>query len=170
MQDSGTIGRALDRQASILGCNNNFHAEIRIALAEIALNSTRVSNAAFWVINEANESIARRMFLVPRNVFNKLSSQFLCAESLTSFLDFDHHLFSWQEKVHSSRLASITRCPLFRSHILEKYPKQRMHKVLNVIFIANIQSRSLLASFPNRSRPALIPAKFLIIGICRRHL
>ena len=79
--------------------------------------------------------------LVPGEIDDQLFAEPLGVQALACLFCFDHDLLGFEQEVHSARLGTIARRPLFWSHIIEVESQERVQQVLNVIFISNIKRR-----------------------------
>jgi len=79
------------------------------------------------------------------NINDELLTELSRTKTLPRLLDLYHCFYLRKEKVNSRCTAGVTRSPLFGSYVIERNPKKRMEKVLDVILIIDVQCWTALA-------------------------
>lgn len=74
---------------------------------------------------------------VPLHIDNQLVTNLALSKTLSSHLRFDDKAFTFQEKVHTPRLAAQAGRHLLCSHIVEMESQEGVHQVLDVVFVNN---------------------------------
>src|SRR5574339_531731 len=132
---SASLGRDDDVDGKMFACG-----------AELALQSSRIADAALRVVDETDELGAPSSIPIALEVGAYLICELLPAESRPSFLHDDGQAIVIEKKCCAGNAVGVGRDPLIRADVIKKLTKERMHEVLYIAFIFDIDRRTVLAA------------------------
>lgn len=99
---------------------------------ETGFEGSRIANAAFRVVNKAQERRAATLGAIPLGIDPELLGEVFCSEAVARFFDEYRKSIVVQQKCRARRSFRITRRPFLRADIVELDSQQRMQEILHV--------------------------------------
>jgi hypothetical protein len=94
------------------------------------------------IINKADEMIDLRKF----GIASRINDEFDCHLSLTEVrpchLGFDNYALAGEKKINPRCVGGVAWRPFLRADIIEVELQDRVEKVLNIVFIRNLERLS----------------------------
>jgi len=114
--------------------------------AKLTLQSARVTDAAFRVIDETQQMRTPSSVSITLDVGADLIGEILPAEPRPCFLDDDGESIVIEQIGGAGSAIAIRRGPLVRADVIKMLTKERMHEVLHVALVLDVDRRSVLAA------------------------
>lgn len=129
-----------------LRCDDNVDGKMFGAAGQLVFQSTRIADAAFRVIDKAQQLGAPSSSSIALCVSANLLRQILSAESCPRFLDHNGKAIMVEEEGGARHAIAVSRCPFIRADVLEMLPEECVNEVLYVYLILDTEGRSILAA------------------------
>ena len=129
-----------------LGCNDDVDGKVFACGAKFTLQSARVTDAAFRVVDETQQMCAPSSVSITLDVGADLIGEILPAEPSPSFFHHDGQAIVIEEIGGAGSAIAIRRGPLVRADVIKMLAKERMHEVLHVALVLDVECRSVLAA------------------------
>ncbi len=129
-----------------LGCDDDVDSKMFACGAKLTLQSARVTDAAFRVIDETQQMRAPSAVSITLDVGADLIGEIRPAEPRPCFLDDDGESIVIEQIGGAESAIAIRRSPLVRADVIKMLTKERMHEVLYVALVLDVDRRSVLAA------------------------
>lgn len=118
--------------------HDDFHRESIGGLREVRLQSTRITDTSFRIVDEADE----RPTVGPSGILSGISldlfHEFLRAQPRTCLFHDHGRLPPIQQKRGPLRTVGVGRTPLFRADFVELQSEQSVKEILKVVFVIDL--------------------------------
>lgn len=129
-----------------LRCDDDVDSKMFAGGGELAFQTPRITDAAFGIINETQELRASSARAIAIGVSPHLVGKILSGESRAGFLQNDGQAIMIKQEGGARCAIAIGRRPLVRTDIVKVLTEQRMHEILDVEFIFNVDGGSILTA------------------------
>ena len=129
-----------------LGCDDDVDSKMFACGAKLTLQSARVTDPAFRVIDETQQMRAPPSVSITLDVGADLIGEIRPAEPRPCFLDDDGESIVIEQIGGAESAIAIRRGPLVRADVIKMLTKERMHEVLHVALVLDVDRRSVLAA------------------------
>lgn len=165
----------LSSWAASFWCDEHVDGKLVADGGKIALQPSRVADAAFRVIYETEERGASFLRTVSFNVDTELIHEVLGAQAGPRFLDDNRQSVSVQEEGRTRCTVCITGGPFVGADIVELDTQEGMEQILHIHFVLDSYRGSIFPAEPQLTRngmkpPAEFSAKFKVIDRLKRRI
>lgn len=123
-----------------------------VAVVQVVFKARGIGNPPVRVVDEAHQTLALGVLLVAGNVDEELFADLLVHQSLAGLLDLDDGFDLRQQKIRARGRAGIARRPFFGSYVVEMQSQERVHQILDIVFVDDIESLTALSTLTQLQR------------------